>query len=182
MTASRLPAMDDVLSLQNRAFDEALEEALRLEQAYKPAHTAHVVTCGRWSLAFGIRWINVLIDEFELVSIPGVPPWLIGAVNIEGAIVPVADLAAYFEPTVAPQALTRHHRLMLGGRQENSNEDAVALLFSGLPTQLAFDRLPLNPSQELPERLRELCSGMAGDAIFEIKTDELLSTLSLDLM
>jgi chemotaxis signal transduction protein len=174
--------MDEALLLQNPTFDEALEEALRLEQAYKPAHTAHVVNCGRWSLAFGIRWINVLIDEFELVSIPGAPPWLIGAVNIEGAIVPVADLAAYFEPGVAPQALTRHHRLMLGGRQENSNEDAVALLFSGLPNQLAYDRLPLNPSQELPERLREICWGRAAEASFEINTDKLLSTLSLDLM
>ena len=174
--------MDEALPLRDPTFDEALAEALRLEEAYKPAHTAHVVNCGRWSLAFGIRWINVLIDEFELVSIPGAPPWLIGAVNIEGAIVPVADLAAYFEPGVAPQALTRHHRLMLGGRQENSNEDAVALLFSGLPNQLAYDRLPLNPSQELPERLREICVGRAAEASFEINTDQLLSALSISLM
>ena len=174
--------MDEALTLQNPSFDEALAEALTLEAAYKPAHTAYVVTCGRWSLAVGVRWINVLIDEFELVSIPGAPPWLLGAVNIEGAIVPVADLAVYFEPALVPQAVTRHHRLMLGGRRENSNEDAVALLFSGLPTQIEYDRLPMNPSQELPERLREICVGRAAEASFEVNTDELLSTLSISLM
>lgn len=174
--------MDEVLALQTPSFDAAVAQALAPEAAYKPAHTAHVVSCGRWSLAVGVRWINVLIDEFELVSIPGAPPWLLGAVNIEGSIVPVADLAVYFEPAVAPQAITRHHRLMLGGRRENSNEDAVALLFSGLPTQIEYDRLPLNPSQELPERLREICVGRAAEASFEINTDELLSTLSISLM
>ena len=174
--------MDEPLTLQHPSFDAAVAEALTLEAAYKPAHTAYVVACGRWSLAVGVRWINVLIDEFELVAIPGAAPWLVGAVNIEGAIVPVADLAAYFEPALAPQAITRHHRLMLGGRRENSNEDAVALLFSGLPTQIEYDRLPLNPSQELPERLREICVGRAAEASFEINTDELLSTLSISLM
>lgn len=174
--------MDDAQSLLGEEFDPILDVELPEGEAYKPAHTAHVVMCGRWSLAIGIRWINVLIDEFELVAIPGAAPWLVGAVNIEGAIVPVVDLAAYFEPALAPQSITRHHRLMLGGRRENSNEDVVALLFSGLPTQVDYDRQPLDPSHELPERLRELCSGSAGDATFEIKTDELLTTLLLDLM
>ena len=174
--------MDDVLSLPGEEFDQPLDVELPQGEAHKPAHTAHVVTCGRWSLAVGIRWINVLIDEFELVAIPGAAPWLVGAINVEGTIVPVVDLAAYFEPALAPQAITRHHRLMLGGRRENSNEDAVALLFSGLPNQIEYDRQPLDPSQEMPERLRELCSGTVGGASFEIKTDELLSTLSISLM
>ncbi len=174
--------MDDVKSLSDDDFDPVLDIELPEGEAHKPAHTAHVVTCGRWSLAFGIRWINVLIDDFELVPVPGAAPWLIGAVNVEGAIVPVADLAAYFEPALPPQAISRHHRLMLGGRRENSNEDAVALLFSGLPTQLEYDRKPLDLSQELPERLREICFGKVGEATFEIKTDELLSALWISLM
>ena len=174
--------MDDAQSLLGEEFDQILDVELPDGEAYKPAQTAYVVMCGRWSLAIGIRWINVLIDEFELVAIPGAAPWLVGAVNIEGAIVPVVDLAAYFEPDLAPQTITRHHRLMLGGRRENSNEDAVALLFSGLPTQIEYDRQPLDPSLEMLERLRELCSGMGSGASFEIKTDELLSTLSISLM
>ncbi len=174
--------MDDAQSLLGEEFDPILDVELPEGEAYKPAHTAHVVMCGRWSLAFGIRWINVLIDEFELVAIPGAAPWLVGAVNIEGAIVPVVDLAAYFEPGLVPQAITRHHRLMLGGRRENSNEDAIALLFSGLPTQIEYDRQQLDPAYEVPERLRELCSGMAGGASFEINTDELLTALSISLM
>lgn len=149
-------------------------------------HTAQAIQCGRWSLALSFDWANTIIDQFELVNIPKAPPWLIGAVNLDGGIVPVVDLAAYFEPDARATAIDRHHRLLMGGRTPDNNENAVAILFSGLPFQIQYTREALKADFAMPERLRDLCRGVArseqGQAHLEIDTHRFLDNLSMSLM
>jgi chemotaxis signal transduction protein len=150
------------------------------------SHTAQAIQCGPWSLALSFDWANTIVDQFELVNIPKAAPWLIGAVNLDGGIVPVVDLAAYFEPGKPPAPIDRHHRLLMGGRMEGSNENAVAILFLGLPFQIQYTRAPLGADVALPERLRELCRGVArsetGQLHFEIDTPRFIDHLSVSLM
>jgi chemotaxis signal transduction protein len=150
------------------------------------AYTAQAIQCGPWSLALSFDWANTIIDQFELVNIPKAPSWLIGAVNLDGGIVPVVDLAAYFEQGKTPTAIDRHHRLLMGGRAEGSNENAVAILFAGLPFQIQYTRAPLSADVALPERLRQLCRGVArretGQLHFEIDTPRFIEHLSMSLM
>jgi chemotaxis signal transduction protein len=149
-------------------------------------HVGQAVQCGRWSLVFNFLWTNAIIDEYELVAIPGAAEWLVGAANIEGSIVPVVDLARYFEPGAVQQAAERHRRLLLGGRADGSNENAAALLFSKLPFQVQYTREPLSPDTQLPERLREVCNNTAksssGASYFEIDTERFVEFLSLNLL
>jgi chemotaxis signal transduction protein len=149
-------------------------------------HTAQAIQCGPWSLALSFDWAKTIIDQFELVNIPKAPPWLIGAVNLDGGIVPVVDLAAYFEPGKTPAPVDRHHRLLMGGRLDGSNENAVAILFLGLPFQIQYTRARLSADVALPERLRELCRGVArsetGQLHFEIDTPRFIDHLSVSLM
>lgn len=153
---------------------------------FSGTHTAQAIQCGPWSLALSFDWANTIIDHFDLVNIPKSPAWLIGAVNLDGGIVPVVDLAAYFEPEAKTAAAGRKHRLLMGGRTEGSNENAVAILFSGLPFQIQYTREPVSADVALPERLQELCRGVAqseaGKRHFEIDTQRFVDNLSLRLM
>lgn len=175
--------MDDQPSLVSMAAPPAEEGA---GAPFSSTHTAQAIQCGRWSLALGFDWANTIIDQFQLVTIPKAPPWLIGAVNLDGGIVPVVDLAAYFEPGERVTLIDRHHRLLMGGMTDGSNENAVAILFSGLPFQIQHTREPVRADVALPERLQELCRGVArsdaGKRHFEIDTQRFIDNLSMRLM
>ena len=162
------------------AFEPAVHEAIAQNQV------AQAINCGRWPLALNFKWANVIIDQFELVTIPRSPPWLIGAVNVDGGIVPVVDLSVYFEPDVEFRAIDRHNRLLLGGRTDGSNENSVALLFSGLPFQIDYVTQAIGADAEVPENLRQMCAGVArsasGESYFEVDTAKLLDQLSMSLM
>lgn len=153
---------------------------------FSSTHTAQAIECGRWSLAFGFDWANTIVDQFQLVTIPKAPAWLIGAVNLDGGIVPVVDLTAYFESEERVKAIDRHHRLLVGGITDGNHENAVAILFAGLPFQIQYTREPVNTALVLPERLQELCRGVArseaGKRHFEIDTQRFIDNLSMRLM
>ena len=157
--------------------------------------TGQAITCGGWMLALNMQWTNLIVDDFELVTIPRAPNWLVGAANIEGNIVPVVDLTMYFVPNAAPLLIDRHTRLLLGGKREDAegssaNDNVFAILFSGLPIQIQYTREDINEMIVIPERLRELSLGLAqsrnmGGEVrqhFELDTDKLLDYLTLNLM
>jgi chemotaxis signal transduction protein len=157
-------------------------------------HTAQAIYCGGWSLAFSMTWANVIIDNFEIVKIPRAPVWLVGAVNLEGNIIPVVDMSVYFVPNAIPMVAERHLRLLVGGRRDEKNEsmsgsvneNVFAVLFSGLPMQIEYDRQAIDSFVVIPERLREMCLGVAstesGKSYFEMDTDKLLDYLSMNLI
>ena len=175
--------MDDQSSLVSMAAPLADEVA---NVSFSSTHTAQAIECGRWSLAVGFDWANTIVDQFQLVTIPRAPAWLIGAVNHDGGIVPVVDLAAYFEPGKSATSIDRHQRLLVGGMTDGSNENAVAILFAGLPFQIQYTREPVRADVALPERLQELCRGVArseaGKLHFEIDTQRFIDNLSMRLM
>ena len=147
--------------------------------------TGQTIQCGRFTLAFNFSWANVIIDQFELVPIPRAPQWLLGAVNVDGSIIPVVDLGHYLDPQAARRAIGREHRLLMGGRTSGSNENALAILFTGLPFQISYLREPLPVDQAVSERLGSLCVGMArgadGKVAFELNGDLFVQVMSLDV-
>jgi chemotaxis signal transduction protein len=159
-------------------------------------YTGQAIVCGDWSLTLNMQWANTIVDSFELVNIPRAPNWLIGAANIEGNIVPVVDLAVYFDPSMTPTVIGRHHRIIVGGKREENAEGSVgndstfAILFSGLPMQIQYKREAIKADTVLPERLRELSLGMAmqhiGAAVskpyFEMNTNRFIEFLSNSLI
>jgi chemotaxis signal transduction protein len=154
--------------------------------------TGQAITCGAWSIVLNMQWANTIVDTFELVNIPRAPNWLIGAVNIDGSIIPVVDLSVYFEPKATPMAIDKHHRILVGGKREDNTEagansdNVFAILFSDLPKQTQYRREAMDVSFDLPERLSELCLGTARDAAsqsyFEMNTDRFVDLLSMSLI
>lgn len=156
-----------------------------------PKKSAQGVICQPWALAFGYDWARTILDDAELSTVPKSPPWLRGALNFDGDILPVIDLAVYFSPDAASGSsagLQRGERLLIGGfdaTSQNKSEGALALVFSQRPQQLRYHPTAIEYMSALPERLQELCSAQAvgedGVVYLEIDTRKLLDALGADL-
>jgi chemotaxis signal transduction protein len=164
----------------------AIEDVAGRVQISEP-HLGQTLNCGPWTVVVDFNWSNLIVDKYELVNIPRAVSWLAGAVNIEGAIFPVVDLATYIVgPVVEVPANGKNVRLLLGGRSEGASDEAVGLLFTGLPFQIEYSRQPIDAEAPIPLRLREICRGMAiaadGQRYFELDTDRLLNWLTMNLV
>ena len=146
---------------------------------------AQGIICGSWALAFSFDWSRQIVDRFELSAIPKAPAWLAGAVNVEGNVLPVVDLAQYFSPELANFGQPTQQRLLVGGLTHTDAEDAVALVFSSLPMQLNYAHQELTYASALPLRLREVCDGIALDGngrnFLEINPQRLIAILADEL-
>lgn len=149
---------------------------------------AQGILCGTWALAFPFDWARQIADTFELSPIPKAPEWLLGSANVDGNILPVIDLARYLGS--APlQTSVRQQRLLIGGLSgslsADTTGDAIALMFEGLPQQLSYEPCELTYAASLPQRLRELCSGVGknpvGQEFLEIDAVRLIAALSDEL-
>jgi chemotaxis signal transduction protein len=87
------------------------------------------VLCGPWALAFPFSWARNLIEDIELSDVPHAPAWLLGAANVDGAVIPVFDLARWLDSTQATEPGPGSH-VLVGGEGER----VAGLIFRGLPT------------------------------------------------
>jgi chemotaxis signal transduction protein len=146
---------------------------------------AQGIVCGSWALALSFDWARQIVEEFEISAIPKSPTWLLGAANVEGNIMPVIDLAMYFSPTTANLSVSPHQRILVGGLTAGSADDAVALIFNGLPQQLNYEPQELTYAGALPPKLREVCAGIACDLtgrnFLEINVEKLMAVLADEL-
>lgn len=146
---------------------------------------AQGVHCGNYLLAFNFDWARQIVDEFDLVPIPRAPAWVLGAVNVNGLIVPVIDIDNYFSESTSPSQLQRGQRLLLGGVQAEDAEGALAIVFSQIPAQLEYDAQPLTDMAALPLRLQDVCKGTAGTEqgriYIEIDPQRLMDALAAEL-
>ena len=147
---------------------------------------AQGVVCGDLRLAFPFRWARQIVDDFELVALPRAPGWVLGAVNINGSIVPVVDLHSFFTQSAQPAQPQRGQQLLVGGIQAEDAETALAVVFTQTPVQLEYTLQQLNAAGDaLLPRLLDVCSGTAsddqGNQYFEIDTERLMDVLSVEL-
>lgn len=147
---------------------------------------AQGLMCGDLRLAFNFGWARQIVEDFELVVLPRAPGWVLGAVNINGSIVPVVDLANYFAQSAQPAQSQRGQRLLVGGIQAEDAEAALAVVFTHTPVQLEYAPQHLGAAGDtLVPRLLEVCSGTAsddqGNQYFEIDTQRLMDALSIEL-
>jgi chemotaxis signal transduction protein len=145
---------------------------------------AQGIVCGSWALAFSFDWSRQIVEDYELSAVPKAPNWLLGSANIEGSILPVIDLAAYFSPAIASYA-AKHQRLLVGGITAQSSDEALAFVFDGLPQQLNYEAQELTYAGALPPKLREVCDLVALDVtgrnFLEINVDKLVAVLADEL-
>ena len=146
---------------------------------------AQGIVCGKLSLAFTFDWARLIVDSYELVPLPRAPGWVLGAVNINGAIIPVVDLENYFFDYAQPAQAERGQRLLVGGVNAEDSEAAYAVVFSQTPVQLEYATAGIDIREALPARLLDVCRGLAtddrGKKYLEIDPEQLVEAMSIEL-
>lgn len=146
---------------------------------------AQGIVCGKLKLAFTFDWARQIVETYELVPLPRAPGWVLGAVNINGAIVPVVDLDNYFFERAQPAQNARGQRLLVGGIEAEDSEAAMAVVFSQTPVQLEYMTTQLQNHDGLPSRLLDICRGLArddrGEEYLEIDPRRLVDAMSVEL-
>jgi chemotaxis signal transduction protein len=125
------------------------------------AGLAQGVMCGPWALAFPYSWARSIVEEVELSEVPHAPPWLLGAANIDGKVVPVFDLGLWVDASHGIERGPGTY-LLIGGE----GDDTAGLLFRGLPALLkpCGDTNGAPQLAALPAALMEFVRGSALDA------------------
>ena len=154
------------------------------ERLEKPLLSAQGVRCGYRALAFPFDWATQIIEQFDLSPIPKSPPWLLGATSIGGLIVPVADLARYFDPDLSSN-LTADTAI---GFNSDSQTNFAPLQVASISGNLNKRRLLLggagNTSQNTKNQENTLALCFDGlPQVIKYKSDELeASTITSSLL
>ena len=148
---------------------------------HSPAQrSAYRIACGPWILAFELHWTTGISDSFVLNPIPRAPAWLAGCTNVEGLVIPVVDLSLLLDPQAPTQttAATEKTRLLLGGYSGADNEEAIGVLFTGLPQYITYTPEALPDEIPLPAPVKALARGFAranaGPPALEVDADALI--------
>jgi chemotaxis signal transduction protein len=129
-------------------------------------------------LAFEFGWARSIVEQFELVAVPQAHPWLIGACNIEGELMPVIDMVRLISPSDGAFVRQTDQRLLVLG----DGVDAVAVIFSRMPQMLRFSPQDGDKLNWAPASIREVVRGMAnnarGEVFIEIDGDKFVPFLA----
>jgi chemotaxis signal transduction protein len=111
----------------------AADEPAPLPVAAESLLRAQAIDCGGVPIAVPFSWARSVVEDFDVSPAPNAPAWLVGAVNVDGRILPVLDIAAWLDENAA-QSVERRSKLLVGGE----GEDRFALLFQGLPLMARY--------------------------------------------
>lgn len=161
-----------------------METTATLHESIDDTHDEHSangyrIACGPWLLAVDSQWTSGILDSYVLHPIPRAPAWLVGYTNVDGILVPVVDLFHLLDPAaVRVGHVDSEVSILLGSHSPGDNEEAIGLLFTGLPDQLSYTRIPLPPSFAAPPLLCRMALGLAeapdGRMAIELDTNRLI--------
>jgi chemotaxis signal transduction protein len=107
-------------------------------------------------LQFMVRYEDAseLAEVPHTHRVPNAPDWFCGLANLQGQLIPVFDLAAYFGVDPDPQA---KRMLLVLSRAK----DATGVLIDGLPERLRCAEVEYTDASVAPERLVPHLHGIA---------------------
>jgi chemotaxis signal transduction protein len=149
------------------------------ETTAEGTYSAYRIGCGPWQLAVNAQWATGILDSYALQPIPRAPQWLAGCTNVDGILVPVIDLLLLLDPAAASMDRTDPEvSILMGTHSPGDNEEAIGLLFTGMPHQLSYTRAILPASLEAPPLLCRMARGLAetpdGRMTIELDTHRLI--------
>lgn len=136
---------------------------------------------GEEMFAIGILAIREIIEYGQLTTVPLVPPFIRGVINLRGAVVPVIDLAERFGRT--PCALTKRSCIVIieVAYGENQPSQQMGIVVDAVSAVLDVPDSDIEPPPEFGARIRiDFISGMGKiDGKFVVMLD-VSKILSLD--
>ena len=158
-------AIQEIFAARARALARPLETALREE-----TDRCVILALGVERYGIDVRFVQEIHAVGEITSIPGVPPFWAGLVNLRGRLYPVLDLRRYLIPHGAPDTPQTGGKIVLVA----VSGVEVALLVDDAPTVRSIARAEIGPPLgETVISRRQVIAGI---------TSDLLSVLDLEVL
>jgi len=136
-------------------------------------------TLGGEMFAIGILGIKEIIEYGNLTSVPMMPAFVRGVINLRGAVVPVVDLSARFGRATAE--VTRRSCIVIIEAEAEAEAAAqdVGLMVDAVSAVLEIPASEIEPAPSFGARIRaDFISGMAkvnGKFVIVLNVDRVLS-------
>lgn len=115
---------------------------------------------GSEMFASDIRGIKEIIEYAGLTTVPMMPAFIRGVINLRGAVVPVIDLSVRFGR--APTALTRRTCIVIMEAGHDSERQDIGVVVDAVSEVLEIAPSQIEPPPSFGARVRpEFISGMA---------------------
>jgi purine-binding chemotaxis protein CheW len=148
-------------------------------EAVLPAEEAQYLTfmLGGEMFAIGILGIKEILEYGHLTSVPLMPTFVRGVINLRGAVVPVVDLSARFGRQTCE--VTRRSCIVIIEAAAQDGTQDVGLLVDAVSAVLEIPAGEIEPAPSFGARIRsDFISGMAkvaGKFVIVLNVDRVLS-------
>lgn len=132
---------------------------------------------GNETFAMGILHIKEIIEYGNLTSVPMMPAFIRGVINLRGAVVPVVDLAARFARTSCD--VTRRTCIVIIEVEANNERQDVGLVVDAVNEVIDIPTAEIEPPPAFGANLRtDFIEGMgkiSGKFVIMLNVDRILS-------
>jgi len=109
--------------------------------------------------AIGIRHIKEIIEYGQLTTVPMMPSFIRGVINLRGAVVPVVDLASRFGGK--PSELTRRSCIVILELDEEETMQVIGVVVDAVNEVLEISAAEIEPAPSFGARIRtDFIAGM----------------------
>lgn len=134
--------------------------------------------------AIGILGIKEILEYGQLTSVPMMPAFVRGVINLRGAVVPVIDLSARFGRHNAE--VTRRSCIVIIEAESDGNTQDIGLMVDSVSAVLEIARSEIEPPPAFGAKIRaDFISGMAkvnGAFVIVLNVDQVLSVDEMTLL
>jgi len=127
--------------------------------------------------AIGILGIKEIIEYGSLTTVPMMPEFIRGVINLRGAVVPVVDLSARFGRTASE--ITRRSCIVIIEAQGESEQHDVGVVVDSVSEVLEIPAAEIEPAPSFGAKIRaDFISGMGkvnGKFVIILDADRVLS-------
>ena len=127
--------------------------------------------------AIGILGIKEILEYGQLTSVPMMPAFVRGVINLRGAVVPVVDLSARFGRHSSE--ITRRSCIVIIEAESETDTQDVGLMVDAVSAVLEIPASEIEPAPSFGAKIRsDFISGMAkvnGKFVIVLNVDRVLS-------
>ena len=135
---------------------------------------------GEEQFAVGILHIKEIIEYGSLATVPIMPAWVRGVINLRGAVVPVMDLSARFGRS--PSAITKRSCVVIVEVEgaDGENKQVLGMLVDAVNAVVEIAGADIEPAPSFGTRIRpDFIAGIGkcnGKFVILLAIDRVLST------
>jgi purine-binding chemotaxis protein CheW len=135
--------------------------------------------------AIGILAIKEIIEYGNITTVPMMPTFVRGVINVRGAVVPVIDLSARFGRKIS-EATRRSCIVIIEANTEGGDKQDVGVMVDAVSAVMEIPRSEIEPAPSFGAKIRvDFINGMAkvnGKFVIVLNVERVLSVEEMSML